>query len=204
MTTANHVTFGHNKYCGPAVLSILTGKSTDECANVISSVSGNYKVEGVELRHLLEAAKRLGFDSERIEHLFNLYATLVKLSANDGVYIIMVKGHFIVIEILDRKIYLCDNHTKEQIPASSSARLQDKVLAVYKVYKRREPIHIKTTTIVNCKYVEDDNFEIQIHKHVQYDISEHDKMLLVGKFNLSRQESEQLATKITEAINVTN
>lgn len=36
----NEVKFGMNKYCGPAVLFILTGKDTDECASVISAVNG--------------------------------------------------------------------------------------------------------------------------------------------------------------------
>lgn len=44
MTSLNPVTQGFNKYCGPAVLSIVTGKSTDECADAISRVTRNYKV----------------------------------------------------------------------------------------------------------------------------------------------------------------
>ena len=53
MTNLKAVNVGMNKYCGPAVLSILTGKSTDECARVISSINGSYNVAGVQLNDLL-------------------------------------------------------------------------------------------------------------------------------------------------------
>lgn len=138
MTKLNTVNVGMNKFCGPAVLSILTGKSTDECARVISIISGNYHVTGVEIKDLLRAADRLGFDQVPCTAAGSLYGTLVMHSNNDGMYIFTLPNHFVCIEVNNRKIYFCDNHTKEPMPAASSARLLQKVLAVHKVIKRPE------------------------------------------------------------------
>jgi hypothetical protein len=136
----NAVNIGMNKYCGPAVLSILTGKSTDECARVISSINGQYRVEGVLLSHLLRAADRLGFDNQAIQPGATLFGTLTRLANNEGMYIVSLSDHFAAVEVKDRKIYFCDNHTKMPMPAASSARMMQKCLAVNKVFKRPEVV----------------------------------------------------------------
>jgi len=138
MTNLKSANIGFNKFCGPAVLSILTGKNTDECASVISSISGQYTVTGVNLDVLLTAAQRLGFDSKSVLSDTSLYSTLVQLAGSDGIYIVTIIGHFVVIEVKERKIYFCDNHTKEPIPAASSARLQQRVVMTHKVWKRAD------------------------------------------------------------------
>jgi hypothetical protein len=130
MTNLKPVTEGFNKFCGPAVLSIMTGKSTDECARVISRINGSYNVTGVLLSDLLKAADKLGFDTiNRDSEGMSLYRSLVNLANSDGMYIITLEKHFVCIEVRDKKIYFCDNHTKEPIPAASSARLMLKVEA---------------------------------------------------------------------------
>jgi hypothetical protein len=140
MTNLNAANIGMNKYCGPAVLSILSGKSTDECARVISRINGQYRVEGVQLNHLLMALDKLGFDQMPVNPANSLFATLCKIANNDGLYIVTVTGHYVAVEVQDKKIYFCDNHTKEPIPAASSARLQMKVLATHKIVKRPEVV----------------------------------------------------------------
>jgi hypothetical protein len=139
MTNLN-TAVGMNKYCGPAVLSILTGKSTDECARVISSINGQYRVEGVLLTDLLRAADKLGFDQRPMPTGSNLYGTLVMHSNREGMYIFTLPNHFACIEVKDKKIYFCDNHTKEPMPAAGSARLMQKVLSVHKVEKRPDVV----------------------------------------------------------------
>lgn len=140
MTNLNAVNIGQNKYCGPAVLSILTGKSTDECARVISSINGQYRVEGVLLNDLLRAADRLGFDQRSMPVGNSLYGTLVMHSNNDGMYIFTLPNHYVCIEVKNKKIYFCDNHTKEPMPAGSSARMLQKVLSVHQVIKRPDVV----------------------------------------------------------------
>lgn len=140
MTNLNKVNIGMNKYCGPAVLSILTGKSTDECAYAISQITGKSKVEAVYLNDLLRAADRLGFDQIAYDKSSTLYGTLVRLANDDGMYIVTLESHFVCIEVQDKKIFFCDNHTKEPMPAASSARMMQKIQAVHKVVKRPETV----------------------------------------------------------------
>lgn len=166
MTSMKAVNLGMNKYCGPAVLSILTGKSTDECANVISRITGNYKVQGVWLEDLLKAANKLGFTSEKIEPANTLFATMHRLAAKgDGMYIVTITGHFVVIEVNEGKLYFCDNHTKEPIPAASSARMMQRCLAAHKVIRKPPPQVIRRVkeyklSILNSVIYDDPDFNI--------------------------------------------
>jgi hypothetical protein len=199
-TKLNAVTIGQNRYCGPAVLSILTGKSTDECARVITSINGNYRVEGVKLTDLLSAAERLGFDWENVNPMINLYTTLISLVNRDGIYIVAVASHFVCIEVADRKIFFCDNHTKEPMPAASSARLLQPVKAVCKVTKRREPVLLKAQYkadrhLGQCYGV---GVDLVITQHFTYDIEKWNKVVTVAclKFK-SEQEMEEFIEELT-------
>jgi ABC-type bacteriocin/lantibiotic exporter with double-glycine peptidase domain len=156
MTNLNSAKLGQNRYCGPAVLSILTGKSSDECANVISQINGQYNVTGVQINHLMQAADKLGFDQIPIKTIAgsSLYRTLVQLALIDGMYILLIESHYVVVEVKEKKIYLCDNHTKEPIPAESSSRLSMKVATAYRVIKRENIIVPKIEPVKLKKYVE--------------------------------------------------
>jgi hypothetical protein len=182
----NAVSIGSNKYCGPAVLSILTGKTTDECARVISSINGKYTIEGVTLPHLLEAASRLGFDTEEIPAASTLYGSLIRLVNNDGLYIVTVTGHFVCIEVSNRKILFCDNHTKQPMPAASSARLQQACKAIHKVTKRREPV-LTSSKVIALKHQSDDEDEIRVEvfQQITYDIEKYNRNVIIAwlKFN---------------------
>ena len=138
MTNLKAVTQGMNRFCGPAVLSILTGKSTDECANVIRRINGQYNIKGVLLTDLLMACDKLGFDQKRIEVEGSLYKVLTAICKQNGMYIFMVPNHFVCIEVREGEIYFCDNHTKEPMKAASSARLMQNVTAVYQVIERKK------------------------------------------------------------------
>ena len=141
MTNLKSVNIGQNKFCGPAVLSILTGKNTDECARAISKVNGSYNVTGVLLTDLIKAADNLGFNSEPVMSTLyrtSLYGSLVQLVNKDGMYIFTLPKHFICIEVKDKQIHFCDNHTKSPIRAASSARLGQTVVAIHKVTKKPE------------------------------------------------------------------
>lgn len=148
MTNLKSVNIGMNKFCGPAVLSILTGKSTDDCAHTISSINGHFRVEGVLLTHLLIAAKQLGFDNKAYPASGSLFVTLTRLVNDDGLYIFTIEEHFVVIEVKDKAIYFCDNHTKEPMPAASSARLLQKVVSVNKVFKRPDVVLPPPTPVI--------------------------------------------------------
>lgn len=76
-------------------------------------------------------------------------------------YIITLPNHFAAIEVNNKQIYFCDNHTKEPIPAAASARLLQKVLAVNKVFKRPETI-IPPAEIRNEKQDRINNLKLKI------------------------------------------
>ena len=67
MTNLKDVNFGLNQFCGPAVLSSLTGKSTDECASVISAISGRLEIRAVDMKYLIAALEKLRFNVNRVD-----------------------------------------------------------------------------------------------------------------------------------------
>jgi hypothetical protein len=146
MTNLKEVNFGLNQYCGPAVMSALTGKSTDECASIISRVSGQREIKAVNIDHLIEAFRRLRFDMIQVDRAaFTLYGNLSSLSDKPGMYIILVPKHVVAIEITgDKNIYLIDNHSKTPVHAEASARLSQKCDRVYKITEKPQPIFLRT------------------------------------------------------------
>ena len=157
MTNLKAVEFGFNKFCGPSVLSILTGKSTDECARVISKINNTYDVKGVLLTDLLNAAKQLGFKTTDMNlGQQSLFGALVSIAPKGNAqYIVTLTNHFVCVEVTDGKLYFCDNHTKEPIPAASSARLSMQVLFIHKVekdYNYVEPLPPKPKPVYKMVY----------------------------------------------------
>lgn len=154
MTNLHEVNFGINQFCGPAVMSALTGKSTDECAAVISAVSGRQEIRAVAVSHLVEAFRRLRFDMKMIDKTsYSLFGNLSSLSAKPGMYIILVPKHVVAVEVTnDNKIYLVDNASKSPLPAEGSARLSQKCEAVYSITKKPEPKFIGTTVTATTSY----------------------------------------------------
>jgi len=152
MTELKEINFGFNKYCGPAVLSALTGESTDRCAAVISAITGQKEIKAVDILYIMSAFGKLGFQYEALS-LFSggtLYKTLTNLVNIDGFYIISVPHHVVAIEVKDKNIYFVDNHTKTPISASSSARLMQKVLGVWRITKKVTPKFVKSEIKVVC------------------------------------------------------
>ena len=140
MTSLKEVNFGLNQYCGPAVLSVLTGESTDRCAAVISAVSGRSEIKAVSRVHLKEAFKRLKFDV--IPQNFvgsTLYGKLHSMCMHDGLYVIFVSHHVVAVEIKENQAFICDNHSKVPLLANASARLTQRVEEVWKVFPHPLP-----------------------------------------------------------------
>ena len=146
MTNLKEINFGLNQFCGPSVVSALTGKSTDECASVIMSITGRAEVRAVNIKDLIAAFGRLRFDMIEINKTaYSLYGNLNALSAKQGMYIIVVPKHVVAAEVTeDNKIYLVDNHSKSPLPAEGSARLSQKCEAVYKITEKPKPVFLRT------------------------------------------------------------
>src|ERR1035437_9439974 len=138
------VNFGLNQYCGPAVLSALTGESTDRCAAVISAVSGKTVIKAVQREHLRDALKRLRFDVEETNFSGStLYGVLYRMHHNDGQYVIFIPNHVIAIEVNGDEIFICDNHTKTPLDIKQSSRLTQRVELVWKVQAKAPPKFIE-------------------------------------------------------------
>lgn len=146
MTNLHAINFGVNQFCGPAVMSALTGKSTDECAAVISAVSGRQEIKAVQVAHLIEAFKRLKFEMKELPRLgYSLFTNLSALSNKPGMYIVLVPKHVVAVEVTeDKKLYLVDNHSKDPLPAEGSARLSQKCDKVYKITELPKPQFLRT------------------------------------------------------------
>jgi len=133
--------FGFNEYCGPGVISIITGVSTDRAAAVISAITGKRVIKGVQTSYLLQAFDRLGYDQKRMPLYASLLGgVLMQLCKQDGFYIAVVPEHFVAIEINKGDIWFCDNHSKQPINAAASARLTQRVEQVYQIIPRADKV----------------------------------------------------------------
>lgn len=132
-----NISTAKNKFCGPAVISSITGLTTDEAEKAIQEVVGNNKpVVGVWSVDLCETFKRLGYRCTYYTHLDNSGSLFYILSVlSDGIYVLVVPGHYVCVEIDGPRRYLCDNHTRKPLMAAISARGSQRVLTVIGVEK---------------------------------------------------------------------
>lgn len=211
MTNLKEVNIGQNKYCGPAVLSILTGKNTDECATVISRINGQYNVTGVQLNDLLRALDKMGFDQVRLEPQGSLYRTLVTYANRDGMYVVMIPRHYVCIEIKNKNIYFCDNFTKSPMPAASSARIGMQVLGIYQVIERPKPIVVEppkpnlVSKQINTSVYKDyeGKYMIAVSRHWTYDIESVNRSELITQFALKdAAELKELVHSMIARLNI--
>lgn len=99
-----HQARGRNSYCGPAALAILTGKTTDDAARVIRSITGRSRVYGVSAFSLVRAAAKMGLTMKHIVDMtamptlkrLTLQQAMSQLKA-DRVYVVNITGHYIVL-----------------------------------------------------------------------------------------------------------
>lgn len=180
MTNLHEINFGLNQFCGPSVMSALTGKSTDECAAVISAVSGRQEIRAVQISHLIEAFARLRFDMTlQSKAGYTLFGNLSALSTHKGMYIIVVPKHVVAVEVTDDyKIYLVDNHSKQPLPAEGSARLSQKCEAVYKIIEKAKPKFLETQISIEKMY----GNNIRIKAYDMYENSEDNVTRHLGQF----------------------
>ena len=138
MIAMDEVNFGMNQFCGPAVLSIYTGCNTDDCAEEIGKVTKQFKIKGVLPSDLMAAGKAMGLDFQEIEGLAGrsiFWAGSVLTRMLPAMYLVTIPKHYIALEVRDQSIYICDNHTKQEIELQNSARLSQKIERIWRVTK---------------------------------------------------------------------
>ena len=151
-----------NQYCGPAVLSIFTGARVDDCAEEIQKVNGKHKITGVFSSDLMAAGVNMGLEfTENVgfQGRSIFWAGTVMCRMPDAQYLVTIPKHFIALEVRERKLYICDNHTKTELELQNSARLGQKIERVWKVTKVRE---YSRPTVVKTEYAAD-----LVYKNVQ-------------------------------------
>lgn len=139
-----------NQFCGPAVLSIFTGNTADECADEIMAIDGSFKVKGVIPDTLMKAGVKMGLQFDEIpsfqgRSLFWAGSVLIKMPPTQ--YLVTIPKHYIALETRENSLYICDNHTKTEIELQNSARLSQKIERVWKVtrlFKYQKPFVVKS------------------------------------------------------------
>jgi hypothetical protein len=132
--TLNKVNENGNTFCGPGVISAITGIGTKEIERITQQIRRNSKpVRGMYTSELCEILHRLGWKTSYVNGMGgSLFYALGVLDT--GVYIVMVPGHFVCVEIDENKQrYFVDNHTKRPINAAVSARGMQRVHSVVRV-----------------------------------------------------------------------
>lgn len=183
---------GSNQYCGPAVLSILTGLDTDKTAQLIKSVDSNYNGSYVYMPSLLLALRRGGFDANVVEKDCSLFRLFHSIASKDGQYIVVVPSHVVAVEVTQGKVYLCDNHTKEPINGAASSRLGQRVLECYKVEPRPQPKLLR-------EYVSSTqgNGKVYFEYRTEYDDTEYDTIESLGYIvTKDREQVKAIAMKL--------
>ena len=110
----NNTLSDRNRYCGPAIISSLTGMTTGEAARLIRSVTGQRKVTGVHTHHLIRALDFCGisfFPERCLRFLPQNKPTLAKWLKNSkesrstGRVFLVVAGHH--FQLVEGRRYVC-------------------------------------------------------------------------------------------------
>ena len=106
----NNTSSDRNRYCGPAIISSLTGMTTGEAARLIRSVTGERKVTGVHTHHIIRALDLCGISflqSKRFPNKPTLAKWLkdAKESRSTGRVFLVVAGHH--FQLVEGRRYVC-------------------------------------------------------------------------------------------------
>lgn len=140
---------GVNSYCGPAVISAITGLSTDAAAAEINKVRGKpywFEVKGAYLPELKQALKNLNHKTEDIPYFAgsSVFQVLTSIK-KDGYYIALLgpsQPHFVLLEKRASERWITDNRIKTPMKAEGSVMLRHNVLAITFVGEREKLINL--------------------------------------------------------------
>jgi hypothetical protein len=130
---------GKNKFCGPAVISILTGYSTDDAATVIRSVSGDRAVKGCYTGHLRLTLLKFGIGTFRINTFGESLGEWLKLRerSKDDLFLVVTDGHF---QIVRSDQYICGMTKKLVSVNSKKVNKRSRITDVFRVVMTGEKI----------------------------------------------------------------
>ena len=121
----NNSTSDRNRYCGPAVISAVTGMVTGEAARLIRHVSGQRKVTGSYAHHVIRALKLcnvgynsnkfFGLDTKRQPTLAQWLKSSKDVRTSGRVFLIVAGNHF---QLVEGRRYVC-GRTKDVVSVRS-------------------------------------------------------------------------------------
>lgn len=142
-----HKAEGRNTYCGPAALSILTGKPTHDTARAIREVTGKQRVFGVSNGALERTARHMGLElfvvadyrgngtSTRptfTQWLQRRVALREQGGKANGTYIVTLTGHYVVVQIDGPHVRISDR-SNHAVSFEKYGRPRKRVKVVWKV-----------------------------------------------------------------------
>lgn len=141
----NNTSSDRNRYCGPAIISSLTGMTTGEAARLIRSVTGERKVTGVHTHHIIRALDLCGisyFPGSRLSFNLQNKPTLAKWlkdakeSRSTGrVFLVVAGNHF---QLIEGRRYVC-GRTKDIVSIKDkSVKRRCRVEEVYELRSDRK------------------------------------------------------------------
>ena len=143
----NNSTSDRNRYCGPAVISAVTGMVTGEAARLIRHVSGQRKVTGSYAHHVIRALKLcnvgyssnkfFGLDTKRQPTLAQWLKSSKDIRTSGRVFLIVAGNHF---QLVEGRRYVC-GRTKDVVSVRS--KLVKRRCRVEEVYELCQEGRIK-------------------------------------------------------------
>lgn len=131
-----------NRYCGPAVISILAGIDTGQASALIRHVSGKRRVFGTSYFQLSDALRTLGFDlmvrddhgSIKAHQRPTLKQWSRAINREDRTFILSCGHHWMIVQGAQ---YAC-GVAGGAISLKDSPYLRKRVKGVYEVYRYKE------------------------------------------------------------------
>ncbi len=199
----NKVIIGDNQFCGPAALSIISGRPVDYCAKVIGEIIGKPadKVKAVFTVDMLKAFKKVRVDYQKVQPLgYSIYAMANDLARRfePSNYLVTTKNHYVVIELTaGKQILICDNHTKHPMNLASSARLNQAVEEVYKVAAKPEAVWLRDSIeVTKVEYTGESAYYVNIIR--EYENPEDNTKASKGLFRANDAELKLIVSKLAE------
>jgi hypothetical protein len=132
---------GHNRYCGPAVISFLTGMTTNDAAAAIRQYSGQRAVRGAHTYHVRPVLHDNGIRTEPVLGLEMRGKTLAgalrrlrseKRLTEGRVYLIVAGNHF---QLVSGRRYACGRVGEIISTADKRIKKRARVEAVYEMHR---------------------------------------------------------------------
>ena len=125
-----------NRYCGPAVISFLTGANTDECATVIRSISGQRSVKGSSRHDVVKALAQFGVSSEILDMPKLTLVGALRVLRDAGrltagrVYLVIAGNHY---QLVTGRRYACGRIGEIVSIADPRVKRRARVTGLYEV-----------------------------------------------------------------------